>query len=97
MDSKKHIKYLWQQVYDLLNGPGKVPGIYAGHTNYSHLPPKFDSDILNDISALQIASGSNKENLVSIIRTKISIVQVTGLISANDAERIQLELDKLGK
>lgn len=85
------IKHLWQVVYDLLRGPGKVK-TYGSH---QLLSPHFDEDLLNDIRSLDQLSGTGLAEKVEIVRAQVGLAQATGLLGDNDLEQINGLLDRI--
>ncbi len=93
MNNSEQVSELWHEVYDLLRGPGRLQTFLGNST--SHLPQKYDEDLLNDISSLKSLSGNELEDVVARIRTKLGIAQAMGLFSSKDTERVNVLLDKI--
>ncbi|CAN5436386.1 hypothetical protein BH10PAT3_BH10PAT3_2010 [soil metagenome] len=93
MDKKAQIKELWQSVYDLIRGPGRLQTILGNST--AHLTPKFDEELLNDISLMQKQTGDELHDSVAAIRSEVGLAQSMGLFGKTDLERINVLLDKI--
>lgn len=90
-DQKDQIARVWQFVYDVLRGPGR------NHTynSFLNLHPRFEEDLLNEISELGSIHQSGFTQKVEEVRAKAGVAQATGLLGTQDLERINVELDQL--
>jgi hypothetical protein len=73
----------------LLHGPGRA----QAHGSYLTLPPRFEEDLLNDITSLHTAK--NRKQKIEDIRAKLNICQASDLLGQGDITKLRAELDKL--
>lgn len=85
------VEHLWQQVYDLTQGPGRV----IGHGSHVVLPHNFDQGMLNRITKLKDASAADADALIGAIRDDIKIAATVGMVGSEDKEELQKLLDKI--
>lgn len=85
------VEHLWQQVYNLTQGPGRV----IGHGSHVVLPHNFDQGMLNRITKLKDASAADADALIGAIRGDIKIAATVGMIGSEYEEELQKLLDKI--
>lgn len=89
--SNQPIEKLWQRAYSITQSQSR-PQTIGSHLA---LPPKFDQELLNDISHLKGAAPDKKLSLIENIRGKFLVAEAMSLVGANDMKEINNILDEI--
>jgi hypothetical protein len=87
------IDMLWQKVYSMTQSQSG-PQTWG---SFLMLMPRFDQDLLNDISKLKTLYNAELTNALEEVRSKFAICQASGLIGDKDMELVNTMIDKIAK
>lgn len=85
------INTLWQRVYSMVQGHAAAKTLGS----YMSLPPRFEHDLLNNLSKLKVINSEDALTLVDEIRGQLGIAEATGFIGKKDVDELYVLLDNL--